>query len=191
MPTASDNLAFAVYQAATAKTGETFSPIAGTAAQFIVAGTPSNDVISGVSNNEVVGGGGDDLLLGGAGQQTLYASTDPNNPLNPTVSAAGADTADNFNILSGGPNNILAGGAGLDIFTFAQGCGFNLIEDFTPSQDAIIIQNGLNGIGNFNQLATHISDSAQGAVINLGGNDVVVVQGVSRAQLTPNDFSFQ
>ena len=70
------------------------------------------------------GGAGDDLLVGGAGLDVLIGGT-------------GSDT------LEGGLGlDVLTGGAGIDHFVFNRGDGPDLVTDFQPGVDKIVLGDG-------------------------------------------------
>jgi serralysin len=188
-----NSLGMYVYKEFTAYYGETYHSIQGEPQQSTVVGTPGNDVITGVHGNaELIGGGGNDALLGGAGNMTLVASTDTTHPFDSQVSAAGSDQSGNFNVLVGGPNDALVGGPGQDAFVFGSHSGHNVVENFNPSADFLVIQSQINGssIVSAADLSSHIADSKEGTVLNFGGGDDVLLAGVHPNQLQQNDFVF-
>src|SRR5690242_7436990 len=68
-------------------------------------GSSGDDLVIGATHGqELIGGGGNDCLAGGAGGMALFASNDGSHP------SAGQDTAQNFNVLVGGPGDALVGG---------------------------------------------------------------------------------
>ncbi len=89
--------------------------------------------------------------------------------------------------LNGGAgSDALTGGAGNDIFVFAaaDGAGRDVISDFQSGIDSV----DLVGLGtNFNVLA-HLTDTAAGAVLNLGNGDTVEFAGVHEAALNDQLF---
>jgi Ca2+-binding RTX toxin-like protein len=169
-------------------------PVEDTSGSHPVAGTAGDDAMQGGTNADyLVGGRGDDLLIGSAGNDTLFASADPSRPFDPVLAAAGSDTAANFNVLEGGAgNDLLVGGAGADLFVFGSGSGSDVIVGFDQALDQIVIEKNVNGgpIQSAADLQSHISDSANGAVIDLGAGNNIVVAGVHQADLRPNDFWF-
>lgn len=125
---------------------------------------------------------------------TLQGSTpfgvgnDLNNVLNGSATAnwllggAGNDT------LNGrGNNDVLFGEDGADRFLFTPGTNADLIGDFVPGVDRIQLQ-GFAGLTNWTQLQTRIGEYQGTAFIDLGFGDLVVIDGIAKAQLTINDF---
>jgi Ca2+-binding RTX toxin-like protein len=187
-----NSVGLSVYNYLTSQQGDTYQSIHGTTQESMVVGTPGNDVIYGASGNELVGGGGNDALLGGAGNQVLFASTDSTHPLDSHVTAAGTDTSSNYNVLVGGPHDVLVGGPGQDYFVFGSHSGVNVIQNFDPVPDQLVIQAHINGSGiaSITDLQSHISDSSQGTLSNFGGGDEVLLAGVHPNQLRGDDFAF-
>jgi Ca2+-binding RTX toxin-like protein len=145
----------------------------GNASYYGAGGTISGTITfgSGASNyaqlggegEHVVGGAGADTFVGGAGNDTLDGG-------------AGADT--------------LTGGAGSDTFVFKPGYGADTVTDFTPTGAGadVIDLSGFSALGSFGAVMAHATQSGADTVINLGGGDVLTLQGVTRASLTPGDF---
>jgi Ca2+-binding RTX toxin-like protein len=214
-----DNLGAAVYSYfINMEPVETYHNVTGTAQTSVVIGSPENDLMTGVSGSELIGGAGNDALLGGAGNMTLFASAPPNsssassvqqNNYNAltgspsastdlsrssasSVQAAGVDTQDNYNILSGGPGDTLWGGPGSDFFVFASRCGLNIINDFDPVPDQLVIQSNIDGSGitSRDTLVNHMTETSQGVVIAFSSSDRVLLAGVSMSDLRTDDFAF-
>ncbi|WP_052763972.1 family 16 glycosylhydrolase [Microvirga massiliensis] len=113
------------------------------------------------------------------------------------IGTAGADVIFGFegnDILEGaGGNDILAGGAGADIFRYRTGgSGHDIILDFEPtSGDVIQLSKAAAGVKNFATLYRNILDNADGdAVLKLADGGTITFAGVSKAQLTYDDFVF-
>ena len=100
-------------------------------------------------------------LLGGAGDDTLNGK-------------AGDD--------------VLFGEAGADTFVFERGSGADLVADFTPGLDHVLLL-GL-GFASFAQVLAATIDYAGTAAIDLGQGDSVVLGGVAKAALAAGDFLF-
>lgn len=81
-----------------------------------------NDTLRGGSSADILyGGDGNDTLIGGAGDDTIYGGTDDD-------------------ILEGSAgNDNLYGGAGQDVFEFFGDFGNDVIHDFKPAEDNIIL----------------------------------------------------
>ncbi len=110
--------------------------------------------------NVLTGSGTSNWLLGGAGNDTLNGR---------------------------GNNDVLFGEDGADRFLFTPGTNADLIGDFTPGVDRIQLQ-GFAGLTNWAELQTRIGEYEGTAFINLFFGDLVVIDGISKAQLTINDF---
>jgi cyclophilin family peptidyl-prolyl cis-trans isomerase len=89
-------------------------------------------------------------------------------------------------ILNGkGGNDVLFGEAGADIFVFEHGTGGDVIGDFVPGTDRI----DLTAIGyTWQQLQSSFHENAGTTAIDLGNGDLVVLNGVTSAQLHQSDF---
>jgi Ca2+-binding RTX toxin-like protein len=76
---------------------------------------------------------------------------------------------------------------GADTFVFRAGDGQDVIGDFQPGQDRI----ELIGIhADFAAVQAHMIEHAGSTAIDLGGGNLLVLQGVTIAQLAPADFVF-
>jgi Ca2+-binding RTX toxin-like protein len=110
-------------------------------------------------NNMLTGSSSTNWLLGGAGNDTLNGR---------------------------GGNDVLFGEAGADVFLFVPGTNGDAILDYVPGTDRIQLQGF--GISGWAQLQTQIGEYEGTAFINLGFGDFVVINGITKAQLTINDF---
>jgi Ca2+-binding RTX toxin-like protein len=100
----------------------------GAAGDDILSGGRGADELDGGAGRDIiVGFNGDDILTGGAGTDSLYGSD-------------GDDI-----IAGGGGGDLLTGDNGLDLFAYARisdsraGGATDLIADFTPGEDALIL----------------------------------------------------
>jgi Ca2+-binding RTX toxin-like protein len=119
---------------------------------------------SGVGNaasNRIVGSFRAETLLGGDGNDTLAG---------------------------GGGNDILFGQAGRDSFLFAPGSGLDVVADFEPGMDRILLQGF--GFANFQALMAATRDEAGGVILDLAAGDSVLLAGVAKAALASGDFVF-
>ncbi|WP_448660351.1 beta strand repeat-containing protein [Sphingomonas sp. CJ99] len=98
-------------------------------------------------------------------------------------------------LIGGGGNDVIDGGAGVDVlygqagsdrFVIRRGTDADVIADFQAGIDDI----DLRGIGftSYAQLQGAIVDGNGGVAIDLGNGELVVVLGVTKAQLTEGDF---
>jgi len=115
-------------------------------------------------NNKLTGGAGGDVLHGDGGVDQII----------------GGDGDDH--IWGDAGNDKLTGGTGADTFHFANGSGRDTILDFSVSDgDKIEVAPAINGlhVTNGASMLLHVTDSAGGAVINLGGGNTVTLVGVT------------
>lgn len=111
-------------------------------------------------DNALTGSAGSNWLLGGAGND----------------------------VLSGGKgNDVLFGESGADTFPFQAGDGADVIGDFVHGQDKIQLT---GSYANFDALSAHFIQNGADGAIDLGGGDLIVLQGVTMASLTASDFAF-
>ncbi|MEE3099610.1 MAG: calcium-binding protein, partial [Pseudomonadota bacterium] len=113
----------------------------------------------GAGNDVLTGGGADDALTGGTGDDRLDG---------------------------GLGDDLLTGGAGADVFVFS--AGDDTVTDFADGED-LIDMSGLLGVDDFADIAGGISQEAAGALISVGGGDLLL-EGVTAADLDANDFIF-
>ncbi|MCW2239660.1 hypothetical protein [Azospirillum canadense] len=73
---------------------------------------------------------------------------------------------------------MLAGGAGADWFVFEPSRGVDTFTDATPGEDTIIVSADMNGTGE-----PVLSQNADGTVVDFGGVNAVLLQGVALAEL--------
>ncbi|WP_448564863.1 calcium-binding protein [Trichothermofontia sp.] len=90
-----------------------------------VEGGPGNDTLRGdLDNDTLLGGNGNDQLFGGRGDDRLFGGN-------------GNDT------LSGDRgNDTMTGGAGVDTFVISGLEGIDIVTDFNPGEDTLVIQEG-------------------------------------------------
>jgi Ca2+-binding RTX toxin-like protein len=124
----------------------------------------ADDTLNGSAwNDTLVGAEGNDILRGGAGNDLL-------------LGCEGDD--------------ILRGGEGADRFVFRQGDGHDVIRDFTPGLDRLV----MDGIG-MKEVA--LSQGTDGVEIRYGGfgggaayAGLILLEGVTLAELQPSDWLF-
>ncbi|WP_439526078.1 calcium-binding protein [Roseovarius mucosus] len=165
----------------------------GEGADDIGGGTGRDTIDAGAGDDRVGGGEGDDSILGGDGDDFL-AGGGRNDLID---GGAGSDT-----INAGAGNDTITGGADADLFVFSSffdgeadiitdfedGSDSFLIRRFDPDTGVENINNGGNGLAGF-VAAMNIVDVAGGAQMTVGGN-TILVEGVTAAQLTVDDFTF-
>ena len=98
-------------------------------------------------------------------------------------------TAFSDEIISGAGSDILAGGAGNDIFVFDENSGTDRISDFSDG-DKIELLAQLNdtSISSGSGVMSRISDTSEGASINLGDGNSILLENVSKDELDASMF---
>ncbi|MGE0718203.1 MAG: calcium-binding protein, partial [Alphaproteobacteria bacterium] len=148
--------------------GQGFDRLYGDFGDDLLYGNRGSDILEGAAGNDTLfGGRGRDQLSGGAGDDELHGDR-------------GDDT--------------MAGGVGADRFHFAAEGGSDLIEDFDPAADHILVDLDAAGMINGVPIASpaallaRIVDTAEGAFLDLGGGQGVLLAGIGKAQLSAEDF---
>jgi Ca2+-binding RTX toxin-like protein len=83
-------------------------------------------------------------------------------------------------------NDVLFGEAGADIFAFDDGTGSDVIGDFEAGTDSIDLSSF--GFADFEALSAAFVENGGTTAILLGEGDMIVLNGVTNAQLTATDF---
>ncbi len=137
----------------------------------VVRGNRNDDLLSGgAGSDRVFGGGGNDTLDGGAGRDFLLGEN-------------GNDSLD-----GGAGNDNLTGGVGADVFVFAgAGYGYDRILDFETGIDLIAFGES-SGFGSFAEVLSLASDISAGARLDFGSGDVLLIEGLTVAELVAGDF---
>jgi Ca2+-binding RTX toxin-like protein len=110
---------------------------------------------------------------------------------------AGADTirgyaSSNDTFVGGLGNDTLTGLSGNDTFVFAAGFGKDVITDFTAGSavsDVLSLSLGTS-FDTFAELYAAAVQVGSNTVINIGINDTITLNGVTKTGLVANDFSF-
>jgi Ca2+-binding RTX toxin-like protein len=136
----------------------------------IYGGVGADTVTGGNGNGVQIGGEGNDALSSGNGRDILF----------------GGDGADELR--GGGGDDVLYGDAGADLFVFGPGMGFDRVMDFQPGTDRLLLRGP--GVASFAQLLAATTDGSEGAVIELGNGQRLLLQGVSEAKLGAADVLF-
>lgn len=90
-------------------------------------------------------------------------------------------------VLNGkGGNDVLFGESGADIFVFDRGTGGDVIGDFVAGTDRIDLS--AFGFANFAAVQAAMGQNGSDSFINLGGGDLVVLNGVALSSLQAGDF---
>ncbi|MBM6596402.1 peroxidase family protein [Microvirga pudoricolor] len=133
-------------------------------------GGAGDDRMAGNGGNDVLrGGAGDDVLKGGGGQDRLFGG------LGDDRLAGGSGSGDR-----------MTGGSGEDTFVFQKGMGRDFVTDFRNGEDMIDV----SGLGKVNGISDLALDQVGNDVEIRHGSDVLVLEGVSIAQLDSKDFAF-
>ncbi len=157
-------------------------------------GNQGNDIVLGGKGDDLLyGDDGDDTLCGGAGSDVLFAGNG-NDVLD---GGAGDDflngeTGDdtlvgcegNDTLYDDSGNNYMVGGSGNDVFIVGLAQSFNVIADFSQTEDLI----GLGGGLTFDQLDL-VQDSVNTLIkLKSSGQTIASVVGVQPSQLAAESF---
>lgn len=127
---------------------------------FVKGGTRNDLVDGGRGNDKVIGNRHDDTLLGGHGDDYLNAGGDDDR-------------------LDGGPgDDWMRGGPGADVFVFADGHGRDTIDDFNRRHDTFEIDASLAGDLSPAQIIKGARVTADGVLIDFGGGDTILLDGL-------------
>ncbi len=160
-----------------------------------IDGGGGDDIVNGDRGDDAVDGGeGTDLVNGGQGADTVGGGTgdDTVNGGRGNDNVSGGDGDD---VLSGDRgDDTLSGGDGADAFVFASESGTDEIADFTPGEDQLQLDlddgGTINGvaIASFEDLLARIVDTPDGAFLDLGNGQGILIGGVNKDQLSQDDF---
>jgi len=153
--------------------------LVGAGGNDLIYGNGDEDIIYGDSSfNDVTGG--NDFIYGGLGEDTIYGG-------------GGNDCLfgnDDEDLLVGGyGHDTLIGGSGEDIFVFLANGGYDMVMDFSNSNDILSVQR-TSTVQSFADLKNRITFDANGAFIDLGNSSGITIAGVSSALLDATDFFF-
>lgn len=137
-----------------------------------LTGAGGDDILTGRAGNDRLGGGnGNDSVVGGAGDDRLAGNR-------------GSDTLD-----GGTGDDTLAGGNGVDTFLFGEGSGDDVILDFTI-RDILDLSSTATDFTGFADIQAAATATQDGLLIDLGGGDSVLLEGVVIGHLTAANFIF-
>jgi len=178
----------------------------GGGADIFYGGIGNDTVIAGEASDriyEYAGEGWDVVIARGGGSFTLPANVEElildganagigNAQSNRITGSFRAETLvggeGNDTLAGAGGNDVLFGEAGRDSFLFAPGLGLDLVADFTPGTDRLLLQGfGLSG---FEQVLALARDAPGGVVLDLGPGDALQLAGVAKAALAAGDVVF-
>ncbi|MDP5306722.1 calcium-binding protein [Paracoccus spongiarum] len=133
----------------------------------LVRAAGGRDVIYGDAGNDLINGGsGADRLLGGSGADTIRGQ-------------GGVDT-----LYGETGNDLLTGGGGADRFLFRRGDGVDVIADFRPNVDDIVIDSGATRFGQLDFYRVGSSTVVEFADVE------IVLRGTRPFELDSGDFIF-
>jgi Ca2+-binding RTX toxin-like protein len=131
----------------------------------ILNGNDKAGTLIGLSGKDIIyANDGDDILFGGANDDTLFGGKD------------------NDLLVGGKGDDLLTGNAGSDTFVVFSHNGLDTITDFHVKQDFVGLGNGLK----FADL--NIIKGVGGTLIKAGDEQLVLLQGVTPAQLSASNF---
>lgn len=169
-------------------TGDGDDTLAGNGAANRLAAMRGNDRLDGAAGPDALQGGqGNDTLAGGTGDDRLSGEGGSD-------SLAGGDGNDS---LSGGlGDDTMSGGIGADAFIYAnplsRSFGDDVVTDFDARSDWIQLgDDSLNFTGFDEFMARYVSDTAAGAVVEMGLQGSITLQGVGRGLLSASNFVFE
>jgi Ca2+-binding RTX toxin-like protein len=145
--------------------------LTGTAAGIddaFLTGTVDVDLVGNGLANRLTGNSGNNVLDGGAGNDVLDGGL-------------GNDT-----LIGGAGNDTLTGGGGQDVFVFSGTFNQDTIQDFSAANDRLDLRS--LGIDSAAELAPYASNSGSNLVLNFGGGNVVVMNGVQVSQIHDGMF---
>ncbi|QRM30323.1 peroxidase family protein [Microvirga sp. VF16] len=137
-------------------------------------------------DNILKGGGGRDTMSGGAGEDRIYGNSSHDrlyggNGEDRLYGGSGDDR-----LVGGKGDDFLQGNSGRDIFVFERNGGRDTVTDFRDGHDRIDARS-LSKVDSLSDL--HVARTGDDTVIT-HGDDVLVLRGVSPADLDQTDFIF-
>ena len=84
-----------------------------------------------------------------------------------------------------GGDDTLTGGAGADVFVFAVGGGHDVVTDYTPAEDILVLDYGTRidtyyaGTFTTSSVTDTASDASAGLTFNINDNDSITLLGVA------------
>ncbi len=146
---------------------------------FFYGGGGNDDIDGGDGNDVASGGYGDDTMDTGEGDDAL----DGESGIDELTGGAGSDI-----LVGGSGNDLMHGGPGVDYFTFNTNSGHDIITDFAI-EDVLVTAEGPNGedIVTSDDLFARMRDTAEGLLLELGGGNDVLLQGIELAAIVAED----
>lgn len=143
----------------------------------LLGGTGDDMVGGGAGDDAVLGGDGGDIVTGGIGNDTLWGEAGED-------WLSGSDGTDS--LIGGAGFDALTGGAGADTFVATAGMGGDLVRDFTDGLDRIDVR--ALGITATSQMV--IVGGTDATLVSFGGEDLLVLLGVTPGAIGASDFIF-
>ncbi|NVJ99181.1 MAG: hypothetical protein HWE25_13585 [Alphaproteobacteria bacterium] len=158
-----------------------------------IFGNDGNDLIYGGGdiadtgmNDRLDGGGGHDTIFGGAGDDSIVGG-DGNDQI---FNGAGKDTVEggegNDTLWGGSGDDTLSGGNDADVFAFTATNGTDLILDFDPTVDLLMIEAA--AYDSFDDFIAGATETGQGVTVAFG-NSVIFLDGISLSDLSEENVA--
>lgn len=155
---------------------------------FVHGNVGADQLFGDLGDDSVFGGQGDDFVQGGAGADYVVGDLGRDT----VVGGQGTDNVsggEGDDYLSGDlGDDVLTGGAGADLFNFNAGGGRDVVMDFSHA-DGDVIRISTGDAADFAALSAKFVADASGAVVQLGGQTIVLV-GLAADSLTADHFVF-
>lgn len=138
-----------------------------------LTGADGNDIMLGNGGDDTMSGeGGADYMMGGDGDDTMHGGEGSDY----LSGGAGNDILDGGaggDIIAGGTgNDVMTGGAGGDVFLFGMDTGEDVVTDFNPEEDSLVL-------GGATSMDDFIVNTDSGNTVITFGDSVITLNGVS------------
>lgn len=159
---------------------------------LLMGGNGKDTLTGGGGADTLAGGNGKDLILGGDGNDRLIGGGYSDCPCehghdDDYGDKDGGDAPDTLN--GGAGDDTLTGGHGPDRFVFDYGFGHDVITDFDPHTDKIVVDH--NMWASFADVTAHATQVGADVVLTSDfGGYTITLQNVKIASLFSSDFSF-
>ncbi|MEO1241804.1 MAG: hypothetical protein AAFX54_07835 [Pseudomonadota bacterium] len=159
----------------------------------IDAGSGADNVDGGAQRDNIFGGSGADTLIGGGGNDTLSGGDQNDtiiggNGFDVLLGGVGDDLLEGGNL-----NDILLGQDGDDTFVFSPGGAVDTIRDFVAgaaTDDVIKLVGFEAAFDTFAEVIAVATDDGTDTIIDFGGGDMIIIEGVVVGDYDPDDFVF-
>lgn len=159
--------------------------LTGTSASDRLQGGAGATVMNGgLGNDWLDGGTGNDRIFGSSGNDRLYGNADADRLYGGTGNDALYGGSGNDVLEGGSGNDTLGGGLGSDRFVFQAGSGSDIVTDFQDGADRIHFSGGPSGFA-----ALTLRSLGEDVRITYG-TQTILVEDITRAELTSADFLF-